>query len=240
MCVGIFIAFLFTGDDYKGPFALTSPIAPNLPNFTLPSLTFTSKEVEYGFTDVVRILGYSIITIPLVAVLEHTAIVKSFGEFLKNKENNNIEYLISAKRKQVRPTQELVALGLCNLACSFNKAMPVTSSFSRTALNHASGVKTTFGCVVTGMLVLIMVTAFEVKYLPKATLAAIIINAVLFLIEPKQILKIWRSKSRCWLDVRSDKITFCFHRNRLCGVLDHIFWMPVAWSRSRNSTRNHS
>lgn len=74
--------------------------------------------------------------------------------------------------------------------------MVVTSSFSRTALNHASGVKTTVGCVVTGMLVLIMVTCFEVKYLPKATLAAIIICAVIFLIEPDKIKKIWRSKSK--------------------------------------------
>ncbi|KAL5274001.1 SLC26A11 family protein [Megaselia abdita] len=177
MCLGICIAFLFTGEDYTGPFALASPITPKFPSFTFPSLSLMSDGVQFEFTDILRILGYSIITLPLVAVLEHTAIVKSF-----------------AKGKQVKPTQELFALGMCNLACSLTKTMPVTSSFSRTALNHASGVRTTVGCVVTGTLVLLMITCFEVKYLPKATLAAIIICAVMFLIEPGKILKIWRSK----------------------------------------------
>lgn len=79
MCLGIFIAFMFTGEDYKGPFALASPITPKIPSFAFPSLTLTSEGVQYAFTDIVRVLGYSIITLPLVAVLEHTAIVKSFG-----------------------------------------------------------------------------------------------------------------------------------------------------------------
>lgn len=196
MCLGMFTAFLLTGEDYKGPFSLASPISPSPPNFTVPQLSLISGGVRYGFVDIVRILGYSIITLPLVAVLEHTAIIKSFGKWLVKLLHIDKRTFIAAKGKQVDPGQDLFALGMCNLICSFTKTMTVTSSFSRTALNHASGVKTTAGCVVTGILVLIMVTCFEVKYLPKATLAAIIICAVMFLIEPDKIKKIWRSKSK--------------------------------------------
>lgn len=82
MCLGILIAFMFTGEDYKGPFSLASPITPKLPTFTIPSLSLMSDGVQYEFIDIISILGCSIITLPLVAVLEHTAIVKSFGEFI--------------------------------------------------------------------------------------------------------------------------------------------------------------
>uniref|UniRef100_T1GU96 SLC26A/SulP transporter domain-containing protein n=1 Tax=Megaselia scalaris TaxID=36166 RepID=T1GU96_MEGSC len=81
MCLGILIAFCFTGDDYTGPFALAKPISPHFPNFTFPSFQFEHDDHQYGFIDILRILGFSLLTIPLVAVLEHTAIVKSFGRF---------------------------------------------------------------------------------------------------------------------------------------------------------------
>lgn len=84
MCLGIFIAFMLTGEDYKGPFALARPITPKPPNFTFPRLSLMSEGVRYGFIDIIRILGYSIVTLPLVGVLEHTAIVKSFGMFLQS------------------------------------------------------------------------------------------------------------------------------------------------------------
>ena len=47
-------------------------------------------------------------------------------------------------------SQEMIALGLCNFAASFFQAYPTTGSFSRTAVNNASGVKTTAGGVFTG------------------------------------------------------------------------------------------
>ena len=47
-------------------------------------------------------------------------------------------------------TQEMLALGLCNIFGSFARSMPVTGSFTRTAVNYSSGVKTTFGGLFTG------------------------------------------------------------------------------------------
>jgi len=50
----------------------------------------------------------------------------------------------------VDATQELYCLGVCNLLGSFVSSMPVTGSFSRSAVNHASGVRTPMGGMYTG------------------------------------------------------------------------------------------
>lgn len=58
--------------------------------------------------------------------------------------------LILASGDSVDATQELLTLGLCNLFGSFASSMPITGSFSRSAVNHASGVQTPMGGVYTG------------------------------------------------------------------------------------------
>ena len=52
-------------------------------------------------------------------------------------------------------SQEMFALGVCNIAASFVQSMPITGSFSRTAVNCASGVKTQAGGLFTGALVMV-------------------------------------------------------------------------------------
>lgn len=47
-------------------------------------------------------------------------------------------------------TQELLTLSLCGIIGSFFSSMPITGSFSRSAVNHASGVQTPLGGVFTG------------------------------------------------------------------------------------------
>ena len=60
--------------------------------------------------------------------------------------------------------------------------IPVTGSFSRTAVNCASGVKTPLGGIYTGALVLLALGLLMpfCAYIPKASLAAVIITAVIF------------------------------------------------------------
>lgn len=55
-----------------------------------------------------------------------------------------------ADGKTVDATQEMLALGACNLISSFVGSMPISGALSRGAVNNASGVKTTFGGVYTG------------------------------------------------------------------------------------------
>lgn len=44
----------------------------------------------------------------------------------------------------------MIALGISNIMGSFVRSMPVTGSFTRTAVNNASGVRTPAGGLFTG------------------------------------------------------------------------------------------
>jgi sodium-independent sulfate anion transporter 11 len=50
----------------------------------------------------------------------------------------------------VDASQELFALGCCNIMSSFVRSFPLAGSFSRTAVNNGSGVKTPLGGLITG------------------------------------------------------------------------------------------
>lgn len=104
----------------------------------------------------------------------------------------------TAKGKTVDANQEMLALGLCNIFGSFSRSMPTTGSFTRTAVNNASGVKTPMGGVITGCLVLLacglLTSTFE--FIPKATLAAVIIVAMYYMLELHIFTVLWRTKSK--------------------------------------------
>lgn len=91
----------------------------------------------------------------------------------------------------------MLALGMCNIASSFVKSMPVTGALSRGAVNNASGVKTTFGGIYTGIVVILSLHYFTpyFYYIPKASLAAVIIAAVVFMVELHVVKPMWRTKS---------------------------------------------
>lgn len=93
--------------------------------------------------------------------------------------------------------QEMLALGLCNIFGSFARSMPVTGSFTRTAVNNASGVRTTMGGVVTGLLVLLALGLLTstFKFIPKASLAAVIIVAMYYMLEFHVFRVLWKTKS---------------------------------------------
>lgn len=91
----------------------------------------------------------------------------------------------------------MLALGLCNIASSFVSSMPVTGALSRGAVNNASGVKTTMGGIYTGIVVILSLKLFTpyFSYIPKASLAAVIIAAVVFMVELQVVKPMWRTKS---------------------------------------------
>lgn len=82
---------------------------------------------------------------------------------------------------------------------SFAQGYPGTGSLSRGAVNNASGVRTPLGNMYTGLLVLFALLFLTPMffYIPKAALAAVIIAAVIFMIEVKVVRPMWRSKSKC-------------------------------------------
>ncbi|KAL7017540.1 hypothetical protein ACKWTF_010418 [Chironomus riparius] len=176
--VGIIVAYLFhvNGQD---PFLLTGEIAKGLPEFKVPPLETTFKDQHYSFMDMFNALGLSLVTLPLVSILESVAIAKSFS-----------------KGKVVDATQEMIALGLCNVASAFFQSIPITGSFTRTAVNHNSGVKTAFGGVITGFVVLLALGLLTgtFYFIPKTTLAAVIIAAMISMVEIHEIKEIYRTK----------------------------------------------
>ncbi|CAG9767317.1 unnamed protein product [Ceutorhynchus assimilis] len=176
---GTSIAYVADKSYNATPFLLTGSVARGLPNFTLPPFSTTWNGTYFSFQDMLSQYGTLIVFCPMVAFLEHIAIVKAF-----------------TKGKTIDATQELLALGIGNMAGSLVQSMPVTGSFTRTAVNNASGVKTTAGGLFTCcMLVISLVLLTGVfKYIPKATLAAVIMVSMYYLCEFHAVLVMWKTK----------------------------------------------
>ncbi|KAJ5758200.1 uncharacterized protein N7511_006894 [Penicillium nucicola] len=116
----------------------------------------------------------------IVLLIEHIAISKSFGRV------NN--YTID-------PSQEFVAIGVSNLLGPFLGAYPATGSFSRTAIKSKAGVRTPLAGCITAVVVLLAIYALPALffYIPKASLAGVIIHAVGDLITPPNtVYQFWR------------------------------------------------
>lgn len=76
--VGILLSYLCSRDGYE-PFELTGRIASGLPPFKFPPFSTTGSDgEEIGFSGMVGELGFSIMTIPLISILEVIAIAKAF------------------------------------------------------------------------------------------------------------------------------------------------------------------
>lgn len=102
--------------------------------------------------------------------------------------------LASKRKERIDPNKELVALGLANLGSAFSGTYPVAGGFGRSMVNHSAGAQTTIASLISATLVAITVAFFTplFYYLPKAALGAIIIMAVLPLVDLKAFKNCWR------------------------------------------------
>lgn len=91
--------------------------------------------------------------------------------------------------------QELVGQGLAKVAAAFSNAMPVSGSFSRSALNLASNARTGLSSIISAVCVLLALLFLTplLHHLPKPVLASIIMMAVIGLINFKNFSKAWRA-----------------------------------------------
>ncbi len=85
-------------------------------------------------------------------------------------------------RYRIDVNQESVAQGMANVGAGVFQGMPVSTSLSASSLNESSGARTPMASLTTGALVVatLIVLAPLFSDLPKAVLAAIIIDAVVF------------------------------------------------------------
>ncbi|KAK6958224.1 hypothetical protein Daesc_001019 [Daldinia eschscholtzii] len=115
---------------------------------------------------------------PLVAcTLEHQAVGKAFAR---------------RNHYAIDQTQEFNYLGVTNIVNSFFGVMPVGGAISRTAVNSECHVRSPLNGVVTAGFIILTLYVFSpaLYWLPKSTLAAIIIMAVIHLFGPLSL--IWR------------------------------------------------
>jgi SulP family sulfate permease len=91
--------------------------------------------------------------------------------------------------------QELIGQGLAKIAAAVSQTMPVSGSFSRSALNLAAGARSGLSSVTCGLCVLLTVLFFTplLKYLPLPVLAAIIVMALTNLINVRSLRNAWRA-----------------------------------------------
>ncbi len=85
-------------------------------------------------------------------------------------------------RYRIDVNQESVAQGMANVGAGVFQGMPVSTSLSASSLNESAGARTPAASLITGGLVLLtlIVLAPVFSHLPKAVLAAVIIDAVVF------------------------------------------------------------
>ncbi len=121
--------------------------------------------------------------------------------------------------------QELIGQGVAKVAAAFSHSMPVSGSFSRSALNLASGAKTGMASIFSALLVVITLLFFtELLYhLPKPVLAAVIMMAVFTLIDFGTIKDAWKAhKSDGSAAIITFIATLAFAPNIQNGILTGI------------------
>ncbi|XP_022878506.1 probable sulfate transporter 3.3 [Olea europaea var. sylvestris] len=98
------------------------------------------------------------------------------------------------KNYQVDGNKEMIAIGLMNIVGSSTSCYVTTGAFSRSAVNHNAGCKTAVSNII--MSVTVMVTLLFLmplfQYTPNVVLGAIIITAVIGLIDIPAAYRIWK------------------------------------------------
>jgi SulP family sulfate permease len=119
--------------------------------------------------------------IALVAYMEGIAVAKS---------------LAAKSRQHVSANAELVAVGAANLSGGLFQAFPVAGGFSRSAVNFSAGARTPVATLLTAAVVALTAVAFTPAFyhLPKAVLGAIVVVAVLGLIDVNGARTAWRAR----------------------------------------------
>jgi len=101
--------------------------------------------------------------------------------------------LAGKKRQRIDPDQELIGLGAANLGAAFTGGYPVTGGFARSVVNFDAGAETPAAGAFTAIGLAIAAVALTplVYFLPKATLAATIVVAVLGLVDFSILKRSW-------------------------------------------------
>ncbi len=157
--------------------ATAGEVPAGLPAFMIPKFSMQT------FIDLLPVA----FAISLISFIESMAIAKT----------------IASKHKSYRviPDQELIALGISKVGGAFFQSFPTTGSFTRSAINDEAGAKTGISSIFSAILIAIILLFLTPLffYLPKATLAAIIVMAVGGLIDLREAKYLWQNDRKDFL-----------------------------------------
>lgn len=162
--------------------AVVGRIPEGLPTLSIPDLSYKSF---------MKLLPTAII-ISLLGFMEAIAIAKA----------------MAAKTGQkLDPNQELIGQGLANMLGSIGSSYSVSGSFSRSAVNLQAGAISGISSVVTSVMVVITLLFFTplLYHLPQAVLAAVIMMAVIGLLNVKGFVHAWKAQ---WYDGAISVLSF--------------------------------
>ncbi|MFT0795638.1 SulP family inorganic anion transporter [Synechococcus sp. H70.1] len=191
--------------------AVVGSIPAGLPPLTFPQLSWP----EWGS------LLPTALTLSLVGFTESYAMAQA---------------LASKRRQKVDPNQDLVALGVANVAAAVSGGFPVTGGISRSVVNAQAGANSGLASVITGSLIaLAMIWLMPLfTFLPQATLAAVVLVAVLGLVDFHPLLQSWRydrGDALVWLLTFASVLAIGVERGVGLGVLASI--LLFLWRASR-------
>ncbi len=151
--------------------AVVGTIPRGLPSPTVPHLDLQVIPDLIAATIIISLLGF----------MEAISIAKA----------------MAAKTGQrLDPNQELIGQGLANMIGAVGRSYPVSGSFSRSAVNLQAGGKTGLSSVITSLTVVIVLLFFTplLYHLPQAVLAAVIMMAVIGLVNVTGFVHAWKAQ----------------------------------------------
>lgn len=110
--------------------------------------------------------------------------------FLSLLESSSIAKTLAAQSgERVDINQQMLSMGAANFACAFGSGMAVSGSLTRSVLNYRSGAATALSSVFSGLLLIagLFVLGGMVGYIPRASLATLVILVGLSLINRREI-----------------------------------------------------
>ena len=160
------LAYIFRLDQQG--VQLLGEVPRGLPNFGLPGFSI----------DLLNSLIGSALLISIIGFVESISVAQT---------------LAARRRERVDLNQELVGLGASNLATSLGGGFPVSGGFSRSVVNFEAGAATPAAGLFTAILIAVVALFFTpaLFWLPRVSLAAIIIVAVYGLIDFSVLKKAW-------------------------------------------------
>ncbi len=166
----------------NGGGAVVGIVPKGLPALSIPKIDFKIIMGLFPYAAIISLLGF----------MEAISIAKA----------------MAAKTGQrLDPNQELIGQGLANMLGAVGKSYPTSGSFSRSAVNLQAGAVTGLSSVFTSLAVVIVLLFFTplLYHLPQAVLAAVIMMAVIGLINVSGFIHAWKAQ---WYDGAISIITF--------------------------------